>query len=483
MRKRTFNFQPAAIELQKKVVDMNPESSSRRESNGDDLVDFPYPADFKKGYYFIPRKLKATNNSISKLKREQKLNDYLEPDGQDFGLVTGEDDPFAKPISAILSGINSSIIRTPKVLGYTTKIKNEKKMKKRFVDDKSLQSAYPTFLVSPTQPNKQNPVDLIRQSIEESRKKLGIGQSTKKADPKINYSISINTKLDSPRKSLMGHSKSHKSLHTKNYGSISASIENNPKKLGSFAMSGTHHSNTSSLIIPTMHSRKPTKGIVELDNEVKAIREANQKIKNTIQAGSSMRQSMSCENLKKILLNQASYFHSPKAVPVAMESERAPILILFDQELMFIKDHMEDLRYSLKLVFDKVDSYEFLIQKDKQIDLTKKNQLLSYFCVFMFLKCEPFATKTSSKIFNEMTKKNTCYLVRCSSGEKTEEVEGETDGIRLSQRSSSMQHSLTLGYNKFKTHFVPYEEYQNLQNFIVSRSKVFDESRKNSVVR
>jgi len=69
-------------------------------------------------------------------------------------------------------------------------------------------------------------------------------------------------------------------------------------------------------------------------------------------------------------------------------------------------------------------------------------------------------------------------------GEKNEEAEGEFDGINLTQRSAStIQHCLTLGYNKFKTHFVPYEEYQALQNFIITKSKAFDDYKRNSVAR
>ena len=89
-----------------------------------------------------------------------------------------------------------------------------------------------------------------------------------------------------------------------------------------------------------------------------------------------------------------------------MESERAPILVLFDMELMFIKDYMDDLRYSLRMVFDKVESYEYLTQKDKQMDLTKRNQLPSYACVFIFVKCYPSPLKSSINVFNEMSKKH-----------------------------------------------------------------------------
>ncbi len=69
-------------------------------------------------------------------------------------------------------------------------------------------------------------------------------------------------------------------------------------------------------------------------------------------------------------------------------------------------------------------------------------------------------------------------------GEKNDEAEAELEALNLTQRSAStMQHSLTLGCNKFKTHFVPYEEYQGLQNFIISKSKGFDVSKTNSVAR
>src|SRR5688572_2954382 len=117
--KRNFNIQSNTVVIPKKVVDIG-QTNPSPDQFPSDLIDFPYPVDYKKGYYFIPHKLKASNNSISKLKKARQ-NDLED----DFGFIPDEDNPFTKPISAILAGINSSTIRTPKVLGYTTKIKNE----------------------------------------------------------------------------------------------------------------------------------------------------------------------------------------------------------------------------------------------------------------------------------------------------------------------------------------------------------------------
>jgi len=283
--KRNFNFQSNTVVIPKKVVDIG-QTTGSPDQPPSDLIDFPYPVDFKKGYYFIPHKLKASNHSISKLKKAKQQNDhYSMPD--DFGL--DEDNPFAKPISAILSGINSSTIRTPKVLGYTTKIKNEKKMKKKYIgEENNIQSVYPTFLVTPNNTKQTSQVDRIKQEIEESRKKLGIEYSTLKADIKITKSIKINPKVPEPRKSLMGQSKSQKSLHlNRNHESWNASPEMR-HKLGSFTISAGNRTSNSSIVLPSIsmqNSRKPTKLTLGAESEERGIKGTNMRIKNAIKGG------------------------------------------------------------------------------------------------------------------------------------------------------------------------------------------------------
>jgi len=115
------------------------------------------------------------------------------------------------------------------------------------------------------------------------------------------------------------------------------------------------------------------------------------------------------ESLKKILSNQLSFSSANKIFPVKIEAEKLPTLVLFDNGLGFIKDYLYKLKHSLNLVFDKLENYDYLLEKsrsERQIDPTKKNHRLQFSGIIVFLKFFPNLSEISLSIVRKLRKKN-----------------------------------------------------------------------------